>query len=89
MPTESSQLMLNDVMVYKYFVFIVLVAGELLLTDIDECDKMTSGCSQTCVNTAGSFKCGCNDGYFLDIDETTCIGKYMCFLSSGPPWCNS
>ena len=44
--------------------------------DIDECNDGTHDCSQTCTNTMGSFVCGCNVGYHLDDDDTTCIGMY-------------
>lgn len=41
--------------------------------DIDECaDKNMSACSQICVNTAGSFRCECEKGYFLEDDGKTC-----------------
>ena len=42
--------------------------------DIDECSDGTHNCSQTCTNTNGSFTCGCNSGYLLDIDGATCNG---------------
>ena len=45
--------------------------------DVDECDEDTDGCSQTCTNTVGGFTCGCNDGYVLNVDGTTCDGMYM------------
>ena len=44
--------------------------------DIDECSDGTHYCSQTCTNTVGSFTCGCNYGYLLDVDGTTCNGMY-------------
>ncbi|XP_067685154.1 fibulin-1-like isoform X2 [Haliotis asinina] len=41
--------------------------------DKDECalfpDKL---CSQRCVNTPGSFRCECSEGYILDADGRTC-----------------
>uniref|UniRef100_A0A3B5KZI2 Collagen and calcium binding EGF domains 1 n=1 Tax=Xiphophorus couchianus TaxID=32473 RepID=A0A3B5KZI2_9TELE len=41
--------------------------------DIDECaDKNMSACSQICINTAGSFRCECEKGYFLEDDGKTC-----------------
>ena len=47
---------------------------------MDECTNVTiNGCSDTCVNTIGSFVCTCPSGYKLDSDERTCIGK--CTLS--------
>ena len=42
--------------------------------DVDECGDDTDGCSQTCTNTEGSFTCGCNDGYMLNVDGTSCDG---------------
>ena len=45
-------------------------------SDIDECSDGTHNCSQTCTNTNGSFTCGCNNGYLLDVDEFTCNGMY-------------
>ena len=44
--------------------------------DIDECTNNTDNCTQTCRNTVGSFTCGCNDGYLLEGDGTTCNGTY-------------
>ena len=44
-------------------------------TDVDECLEGTSGCSQECTNTVGSFTCSCFDGYLLDEDGKTCKGK--------------
>ena len=32
-------------------------------------------CSVQCNNTVGSFACICGDGYMLDTDELTCVGK--------------
>ena len=45
-------------------------------TDIDECINGTHNCSQICTNTDGSFTCGCNEGYELNIDDVTCNGLY-------------
>lgn len=40
--------------------------------DIDEC-SLPGYCSQLCKNSEGSFKCGCQPGYYLDIDDqATC-----------------
>ena len=44
--------------------------------DVHECLDENGGCSQICTNTIGSFICGCNNGYLLDADGTTCNGMY-------------
>lgn len=47
--------------------------------DIDECIDDNSLCSgQKCVNTAGSFKCHCNAGYFFTDNR-------FCLLNSSKP----
>ena len=46
-------------------------------TDVDECAEGTSGCSQECNNTIGSFECSCRDGYELDLDRKACNGMYV------------
>ena len=47
-----------------------------ILPDINECDPDTEThiCDHMCTNTERSFLCGCNSGYHLDNDGTTCIG---------------
>ncbi|XP_055369471.1 collagen and calcium-binding EGF domain-containing protein 1 isoform X2 [Betta splendens] len=41
--------------------------------DIDECaNKNTTACSQICINSAGSYRCECEKGYFLEEDGRTC-----------------
>ena len=47
----------------------------LLNTDVDECVGSNGGCAHVCNNTEGSFSCGCNEGYLLNSDETSCDGK--------------
>ncbi|NXK52405.1 EGFL7 protein, partial [Chauna torquata] len=41
-------------------------------TDMDECAGRSHGCSQLCVNTAGSFLCACRDGFSLAADNKAC-----------------
>ena len=52
--TEVMRFMLN----YNYFY-------ENLYTDIDECSEDIHFCNNNnyCVNTIGSYRCQCNDGY--------------------------
>ena len=48
----------------------------LLVTavDTDECAEDSSGCTQICNNTPGSYFCTCLIGYSLDNDNHTCNG---------------
>ena len=32
------------------------------------------GCQQVCMNTAGGFRCECNPGFQLNLDNNTCSG---------------
>ena len=47
------------------------------IIDIDECASGKGGCSDSCVNTAGSFVCSCPSGKYLDSDGKTCKGKIL------------
>uniref|UniRef100_A0A672SAQ0 Collagen and calcium-binding EGF domain-containing protein 1 n=1 Tax=Sinocyclocheilus grahami TaxID=75366 RepID=A0A672SAQ0_SINGR len=41
--------------------------------DIDECaNNNETVCSQICVNTPGSYRCGCEKGFYLEDDGKTC-----------------
>ena len=42
--------------------------------DINECDDNDGGCEQICINTDGSFQCGCRSGFTLNNDGRTCSG---------------
>ncbi|KAJ8404460.1 hypothetical protein AAFF_G00337270 [Aldrovandia affinis] len=46
-------------------------AGRHCQTDMDECSGQNS-CSQSCFNTAGSYQCGCREGYRLSGDGRSC-----------------
>ena len=51
--------------IFNYYIF----------TDINECVEGTSGCTQNCTNTVGSFQCFCKKGYMLSEDKRTCNGE--------------
>lgn len=51
-------------------------------TDINECKVFPGMCMNgKCRNTIGSFKCRCNSGFTLDMEERNCTGKSGIFPS--------
>ena len=44
--------------------------------DVNECEMLNGGCQHRCRNTNGSYSCQCNDGFFLNGNGRTCIGKF-------------
>lgn len=39
-------------------------------------------CDQICLNTDGSYTCSCRDGFILDNDRRSCLGKCNMFMHS-------
>ena len=74
----------------------------LFFSDIDECDIMERVCENgRCINTVGSFRCECFDGFRYepslhicqDIDECleprpSCFGSARCVNNVGSFECN-
>jgi len=56
--------------------------GAVYVADINECSTLNGGCSQTCTNTVGSFRCSCLTGYTLASDSRQCSGQCVCVC----PW---
>ena len=58
----------------------------IIVTDVDECALNNGGCSQSCTNTPGSFRCSCKPGYYLTVDGRTCQGimffRHLCDMST-------
>lgn len=50
----------------------------LIYLDINECNETTDNCQQSCVNTPGSFTCGCKAGYTRSQDGRTCVDVNEC-----------
>ena len=55
----------------------------LVCTGPTECQNgVTNDCTQTCTRSTSNetyyYECGCNDGYQLNLDYTTCDGKHAC-----------
>ena len=48
----------------------------LPLTDIDECNVDRETCTNgQCINSQGSFRCECPQGFVLGRDGRTCLGN--------------
>lgn len=55
----------------------------IFFSDEDECATGRHNCQHTCVNTPGSFRCGCPDGYMRN--GITCVGEW--YLLEDPGSC--
>lgn len=49
--------------------------------DIDECQQNNGGCSDSCINTLGSFYCECDTGHKLNTDKATCVGMLTSYIN--------
>ncbi|XP_062576062.1 adhesion G protein-coupled receptor E1-like, partial [Saccostrea cucullata] len=49
---------------------------------IDECSSNQHLCTQRCINTQGSYRCSCTDGFQLRSDNTTCEDVDECSLET-------
>ena len=50
--------------------------GMRMFLDANECLMQNGGCEQICINTRGSYFCGCHYGYQLASDGRSCYGMY-------------
>ncbi|CAL1548715.1 unnamed protein product, partial [Lymnaea stagnalis] len=60
------------------------VTSAASLSDIDECTKYTTLCSQNCTNTDGGYICACLPGYQLAEDGVTCEDLNECLQDESP-----
>jgi hypothetical protein len=51
-----------------YFIFTILP----FIIDVNECAFSNGGCLGVCVNLAGSYRCACRPGMFLQADGLSC-----------------
>ncbi|NXW24098.1 PROS protein, partial [Circaetus pectoralis] len=49
--------------------------GEKCEEDKNECEDINGGCSQRCSNLPGSYRCLCEDGYFMHSNKRDCGGR--------------
>ncbi|XP_051882386.1 vitamin K-dependent protein S isoform X2 [Pristis pectinata] len=53
--------------------------GERCEKDIDECQFEERVCSHSCRNFPGSYRCFCQDGFYMSSDKKTCVDRNECF----------
>ncbi|KAI4882658.1 hypothetical protein NFI96_001503 [Prochilodus magdalenae] len=59
-----------------------VLTGRPVYKDINECKVFPSICAHgTCKNTIGSFRCRCNGGFALDMEERNCTDIDECKIS--------
>ena len=46
-----------------------------IFSDVNECTRFLHNCTQICINTIGSFNCSCQNGFNLQNDSRSCVGK--------------
>jgi len=59
--------------------------GDLCKDDKDECENAETRLScgaKACVNTVGSYKCGCEDGFTMQADQS-CLDNDECAVDNG------
>ena len=59
----------------------VVFSQFLIAVDINECAASNGGCDQLCLNTEGSFKCQCNNGY--ELKNGRCVGENILMIHVG------
>ncbi|MEJ1286876.1 hypothetical protein NN561_017889 [Cricetulus griseus] len=65
-----------------------ILTGRPFYKDINECKAFPGMCTYgKCRNTIGSFKCRCNNGFALDMEERNCTDIDECRIS--PDLCGS
>ncbi|XP_044302577.1 fibrillin-2 isoform X1 [Varanus komodoensis] len=65
-----------------------ILTGRPFYKDINECKVFPGMCANgKCRNTIGSFKCRCNSGFALDMEERNCTDIDECHIS--PDLCGS
>ena len=76
--------MINELVEVNLFDRKIKIVVEIIYLDLDECSMTANLCQYHCVNTAGSYKCICPNGFSLergrqcqDIDECR-IGTHNC-----------
>nr|XP_046163805.1 nephronectin-like [Oncorhynchus gorbuscha] len=55
--------------------------GQQCDQDVNGCGLPEQPCSNSCMNTQGSYRCYCDPGYNLMIDGSTCTKEHECSSS--------
>ncbi|XP_036324703.1 dorsal-ventral patterning protein tolloid [Rhagoletis pomonella] len=55
-----------------------------ILIDLDECSINNGGCQHHCLNTFGSYKCSCRNGYTIDENRHNCTETKCKFEITSP-----
>ena len=64
----------NAVSTYHCVCKVGFAKDGILCNDLNECKEKTALCEQKCFNNFGSYTCGCEKGYKLNVDGNICDG---------------
>ena len=77
-------LMVQLVKVYRMNVHVYFMDNLATVLDVNECEEDTHLCTDTCVNTPGSYNCSCPPGYESDglsCHGTQCLNIWTCNIN--------
>lgn len=59
----------------------IILPCYVFVTDRNECQEIPNVCSHgECIDTQGSYRCLCHNGFKATLDQTMCMGNHTLFI---------